>query len=676
MAHAGVMAAQVYVESGWPVFPVQGKRPLEDWKAWQTRLPTEAEIDSWDVYGEFGLALACGELVRLVVVDLDLHKCRALGLDPEEVRRQVEQVMGPTGRVASTGGGGEHWFYALREGVPAPRNATGLWGLPVDLRGEGGYVVIPPSPGYRWLRECEAEELPEWRNEWLEGSGAGGEERKAPIDLVASVAEGARNDHLARVAGVWLSRGCTAAETLAFCLGVNQRFQPPLETREVEAVVASVAEIDARNVPEGHTKGWAEEGDFEQVVRHEGDERPLPPFERVVSGMYAGRIKATLENVCLALADGRWFDGHPTLDTFYQEVRWRLHGVEGRAGWRDLTDADLVAMRRVLERRGFSAVSGTLMSDAVLLVGADRSCDSAIEWLDGLTWDGVPRMAQMMTRGFGCEDGPYAQSMGRYLMTAFAGRVSDGGCQADNVVILIGDQGTLKTSAVRALAPWEEAFGEIHLVGKEEDILRQLRGVMVAEFAELIGLRSRDLESIKAFISRRVDTWIPKYRERKVHAARRCLFIGTTNEETFLVDSTGNRRFLPIRTGAVDLEWLRRWRDQLWAEGHATYLVEGVDWAEVNAQAADAQEIHRVDDAWDGALDGYLARHPGGVNIPEILSSADFFGVDLGRTPRGAEMRIARLLRKRGFRKTGRMKNRNMWFSAKSADCENDGFEF
>jgi len=677
MAHSGVMAAQVYVESGWPVFPVHGKKPLEEWKVWQTRLPTEEEIDSWDVYGEFGLALATGELSRLIVVDLDLHKCAALGLDPDDVRRQVERVMGPTGRVAATGNGGEHGYYRLPEGVRAPRNATGLWGLPVDLRGEGGYVVVPPSPGYTWLRECEPEELPEWQNAWLEGSGAAGDGEKPALSTTEAVAEGARNDTLTRVAGLWLSRGLSVSEVLIYCRGLAATFTPPMEETEVDAVVASVASIDARNAPEGHTKQWVEDEDFERGAPVDGgDESPLPPFERTVSGVYAGRIKATLENVCLALTDGRWFDGRPTLDTFYQEVRWRLREVEGRCGWRDLVDADLVAMRRVLERRGFAAVSGALMSDAVLLVGADRTCDSAVEWLDGLAWDGCPRMAALMTRGFGCPDDTYARSMGRYLMTALAGRVSDGGCQADNVVILVGDQGTLKTSGVRALAPWAEAFGEIHLVGKEEDILRQLRGVMVAEFAELIGLRTRDLESIKAFISRRVDTWIPKYRERKVHAPRRCLFVGTTNEETFLVDSTGNRRFLPIRTGRIDVAWIRTWRDQLWAEGAAAYLVDGVDWAEVNVEAVGAQEDHQVDDAWDDPLDTYLARHPGSVHISEILTSADFFGSDVTKISRGSEMRIARLLRKRGFRKAGRVKNRRLWVSAKNADCENDGFEF
>jgi hypothetical protein len=104
--------------------------------------------------------------------------------------------------------------------------------------------------------------------------------------------------------------------------------------------------------------------------------------------------------------------------------------------------------------------------------------------------------------------------------------------------------------------------------------------------------------------------------------------------------------------------------------------VSGVDWAEVNVEATEAQELHRVDDAWDDPLDTYLARHPGGVNISEILLSADFFGSDATKISRGAEMRIARLLRKRGFRKTGRAKNRRLWVSAKNADCENGEFEF
>ncbi|MCV5824559.1 virulence-associated E family protein, partial [Escherichia coli] len=81
---------------------------------------------------------------------------------------------------------------------------------------------------------------------------------------------------------------------------------------------------------------------------------------------------------------------------------------------------------------------------------------------------------------------------------------------------------------------------------KDDDLARKMRGRLVAEIGELRGLNTKELESIKAFVTRTHENWIPKYREFATQFPRRLVFVGTTNEDEFLADKTGNRRWLPV----------------------------------------------------------------------------------------------------------------------------------
>jgi len=659
--HAGVAAAVVYVESGWSVFPVRDKRPLEDWKWAQTRLATEAEIERWEVYGIFGLALATGELSRIVVLDLDLYKCQASGLDPDEVRQIVAQRLASTGRASATGGGGEHWYYTLPPGVVAPRNAARLWGLPVDLRGEGGYVVVPPTSGYAWLRECEPEELPEWKAAWTSEVGAARGEpgEKPPLSLTASVVEGQRNDHLARVAGTWLARGCSVAEALAFCIGVNTQFHPPLALAEVEAVVASVAATDARNAPEGHGVPWVEEGDFGAG----GGGPPLPAFERVVSGVYAGRIKATLANVRLAVRDGRWLPWPVRWDDFHTGL-----GFGTGAGWQPMTDAAYVEIRARLEGHGFAALPERDLKDGILLAarGEGLRQDMLADWVERLPeWDGAARVDQALIAGFGAivdddQTEAYLAAVGRYLWTAMVGRATEGGCQADMMVILVSGQGTYKTSGVRELAPWLDLFGELHLGHEDTQLCLETRGKHVLEVSELRGMYTADMEKLKAYVSRRIDRWRNPYERFAISAPRRSVLVGTTNKEAFLRDPTGNRRWLPVAVEKGNPAWLREWREQLWAEAAVLWMGEGVAYRDAEAHAGQVHDRYRQEDIWTDEVvsfvTGWLARNPGhGVPALEIFTHltkmTDFY---IRENDYIVQKRISDILTSSGFFRTRR----------------------
>jgi len=265
----------------------------------------------------------------------------------------------------------------------------------------------------------------------------------------------------------------------------------------------------------------------------------LPAFKR---DKY-GRIEATIENAVKAVACVDFCAMNIRFDSFRDEI---MYAAAGDDVFATFSDADYSRLRIRLESKGFKPVGRELIRDAVGLVADNNPFDSAIAWLNALPWDGHPRVENFLRDCFGASDTDYVRAVSLYLWTALAGRVLSPGVKADMVPILVGDQGAVKSSSVAAMVPGVEFFTEISFSEKDEDLARKMRGRLIAEIAELRGLHTRELDSIKAFIARTHETWVPKYREFAVQFPRRLVFIGTTNQDEFLADETGNRRWLPV----------------------------------------------------------------------------------------------------------------------------------
>lgn len=129
---------------------------------------------------------------------------------------------------------------------------------------------------------------------------------------------------------------------------------------------------------------------------------------------------------------------------------------------------------------------------------------------------------------------------------------------------------------MEALSPDPAFFTEISFAEKDDDLARKMRGRLVAEIGELRGLNTKELESIKAFVTRTHENWIPKYREFATQFPRRLVFVGTTNEDEFLADKTGNRRWLPVEVSKVDVKAIKRDLLLLWAEAREVFQRLGV----------------------------------------------------------------------------------------------------
>ena len=239
------------------------------------------------------------------------------------------------------------------------------------------------------------------------------------------------------------------------------------------------------------------------------------------------------------------------------------------------------------------------------------------------------------------------------------------GCKADHLLVLEGSQGIGKSTAVRILAG--EFFSDQMAEPGSKDASMQSRGVWIIELSELGALTRGEIERQKAFISQQSERFRLPYGSRVVQIPRQCVFVGTTNSDSWLRDESGGRRFWQVRCRQVDVPALRRDRDQIWAEALYAYRSGASWWLEDAAlvkEAAEEQRGRLVEDVWHwdvlrhaddeaahqealsaGKRDG---QGRGTVAVGDILRR---LGVETARQDQAAANRVARCLKAGGWEK-------------------------
>jgi putative DNA primase/helicase len=270
---------------------------------------------------------------------------------------------------------------------------------------------------------------------------------------------------------------------------------------------------------------------------------------------------------------------------FTRAPPWR----EGAAGssW---TEADDTALQIWLQELTINVSRPSVVASTVLLAAKDLATHPVREYLEGLSWDGVPRLPVWLSEHLNASGSPvYLAAIGTRFMVSAVARVHRPGSQVDHTLVIEGPQGIGKTTAARTIAVKPEWFAgslpDIH----SKDAPLQLMGRWIVELSELKGIRNSQVEATKSFLTQTVDTFRPPYGRRTAQFPRQCVFIATTNETEYLRDRTGNRRFWPVRCGRVDVDALLRDRDQLWAEAVVLFR-SGVAWHLTDAEQALAED--------------------------------------------------------------------------------------
>lgn len=278
-----------------------------------------------------------------------------------------------------------------------------------------------------------------------------------------------------------------------------------------------------------------------------------------------------------------------------------LRAVPGQGGGtypRPIEDDDYAAAQAWFNRNGFPRATMEIVMGAVRKVCRHQSFDPLHEYLSGLEWDQTPRLASWLTTYCGAEASAYTSEVGvRWCVSAVA-RGFKPGCKADHMLVLEGAQGRRKSSALGALAG-DDWFSDALPQMGTKDAQSYLRGRWIIEVGELEAMR-KEVDAIKAFITRQVETFRPAYGREEVSEPRRCVFAGTTNKDDWQRDETGGRRFWPVKVGVIDVPAIERDRDQLWAEAVALYR-SGERWwleGEIAEQAQAEAAERRPDDPW------------------------------------------------------------------------------
>ena len=242
-----------------------------------------------------------------------------------------------------------------------------------------------------------------------------------------------------------------------------------------------------------------------------------------------------------------------------------------------LRDVDYSGVRNYIECV-YGIVSSQKVDDTLALEFEKKKFHPIREYICAQKWDGIPRVNTLLIDYFGAEDNAYTRAAIRKTLVAAIARVFEPGIKFDTALILVGEQGTYKSTFVKKLGM--EWFSDTFTTVQGKESFEQIQGAWLIEMAELSGLKKAEVESIKHYISKREDMFRPAYGRTVETYKRQCVFFGTTNNKDFLRDPTGNRRFMPIdvrpeyATKSVNDDLTQDEVNQIWAEAYQLYLAK------------------------------------------------------------------------------------------------------
>lgn len=336
-----------------------------------------------------------------------------------------------------------------------------------------------------------------------------------------------------------------------------------------------------------------------------------------------GFVKKTINNVTTVLEHDPVLKGKVVVDEFAAcgllmgPVPWDPYAEKRR--WTDVDDAGFY---RYMESR--YGITGRDKLDAgLLIVSNDHKINDVREYLLGLSWDNVKRLDTVFIDYLGAEDNLYTRTVTRKSLTAAVARALEGGVKFDYMTILAGDQGIGKSTLLATLG--KEWFSDSLTTFEGKEAAELIQGTWINEIGELTAMTKQETNAVKQFLSKTHDIYRAAYGRRTEKYPRRCVFFGTSNDDEFLKDYTGNRRFWPVDVGIhtpTKNVWddLPREVDQIWAEavmayrlGEKLYLPKDVE-----ALAKEQQEAHRESQSKEGVIREFLDKR-----IPKNWYSLD-----------------------------------------------------
>lgn len=331
----------------------------------------------------------------------------------------------------------------------------------------------------------------------------------------------------------------------------------------------------------------------------------------------AGLTERTICNALIILENDEGLKDKLVFDRFSNRFL-----IKGRLPWiredehlpKLWTDCDDAELRGHFEKyyEGFKGTGA--INDALAILKNRNSINVAREYFENLKWDGINRLDTLLIDYLGAEDNEYTRQTTRKALTAVVARaVTERPVKFDNMIILTGKQGLGKSTLLNKLAG--EWFTDNIVDFNSKDTLLLLQNCIIVEVPELQGFNKSDSNRLKQFLGQKTDKYRAPYERREEEHPRHCVFFGTTNDDEFLRDSTGNRRYWPIQVGVKkatknvfnDLEIER---DQIWAEAVTRFRLGEPLYIEGNVLkiAEREQESRLIVDPWESVINEYMQR--------------------------------------------------------------------
>jgi predicted P-loop ATPase len=592
------------------------------------------EVDDGMLTAESNIGIATGN--GLFVLDLDPRHGSAASI----ADLQVEHGKLPMTRTVRTPSGGQHLYFKVPAGQVV-RNSSGKVGAGLDIRGDGGYVVAPPSVTDAGSYELEVDapisETPPWLLEAALAAKpcAAGKASEQPVETLTTVSDAdmitlrsamfhdkfrqscAANGSWAEAGYSLLSLGKLGGQLFCEWSRETPGYEPGAPEQWWSKHADQTPRADWRHILKmARACGWnppvAATETFPIVQADQWP--PIVPASGELQRSGRGATISNTHNAVVMLQGQQNVSFH--YDEFSDKMMVQWPGEEPK----QLGDHDVIRAQIALQGHGLTSLSKESARDAINVVARKDVRNCVTGYLNNLEHDGIPRLTRLLVESLGVEQNRMHAHAGRNLMIAAVARAFYPGCKVDEMPVLEGPQGAKKNQ-------WWETLGgsyyaELTADSRSKDFEQQLRGVWFAQFAELSVLNRGDIERLKQFVTCRVDHYRPSYGREVRDYPRRCVFGATTNSNEWLHDPTGGRRFIPIEVVKIDIEWLRKNRDQLFAEAVVLFKRGYKWWYYPKAQTLAAQQERMPDDPWLDPIRDYLYGRHHIVDIGEVLEHA------------------------------------------------------
>ncbi len=332
---------------------------------------------------------------------------------------------------------------------------------------------------------------------------------------------------------------------------------------------------------------------------------------------------------------------------------------------RDVRDDDYTRVCMELETIGMKPSVDKVVG-AIESICHDRSFHPVQRYFSKLKWDETPRLKTWLSYYLGAEsdDAKYLEGVGTKWLVAGVARIMQPGCKFDHMMVLEGLTDIGKSEVFRKMATFNGVpyffdgmtFAKI----SDKDTMQNLQGFLIIEFPEMSSMHSREVEEIKQWITIQEDRGRKPYGREPVVFRRQFILGGSTNNEQYLKDHTGNKRFWPVMCGKIDLKSLEADREQLWAEavhlykkGYKFWIPEG---DALIGLSRHEQKKRLITHPWEDAILDYLDNKDSAI-VSRILM--DVIGKKLESIKKADEMIVANILKSNGFMKDTNGKSRS-----------------